>query len=118
MRHRVHTWAAAAAAAVAIVAVVATVATGRAARAPGDEIEVAALNFELASVVRLDQLRQGFEFDVHAACTATNASQFSCRVDAIKPGYPVNSWDETVTCGPPGDGSTYRCATESGYVLQ
>jgi hypothetical protein len=114
MRHRAHRWAA-----VALTAIVAAAATGCGARTGGDGIDVASLDFELASVVRLDKLGQGFEFDVHAACAPTSdAFHFLCRVDAIKPNQPVNSWDETVTCGPPGDASTYRCATDSGYVLQ
>ena len=111
--HRAHSLAAVAAA-----LLVAAVTTGCGAQATGGTVDVKALNYELASVIRLDKLAQGFIFDVHVQCDPTDASHLSCQVDALKPGYPDNSWNETVTCRPPRDPADYRCVTDSGYVLQ
>jgi hypothetical protein len=82
-------------------------------------IDVAALEFELATVTRLQQLSLGSELDMRASCTPSGSElQFSCRVDATSHGTPVNAWTVSVSCRPPGKTEKPRCTSDSGYALQ
>jgi hypothetical protein len=86
----------------------------------GGRIDVPALEQELATVIRLEKLGQGTEFDIAVSCSNPPADglQFSCRVDQATHGQVVNSWTDVVTCRAPGDAVAQRCVSESGYALQ
>jgi hypothetical protein len=101
-----------------VVAVLAC-ATGCGSSSGDGPIDVPALEVELATVMRLQQLSVGSELDVKASCVpAGSDSSFSCRLDASSRGTPVNSWTIAVACRPPGEGDVPRCTSENGYALQ
>jgi hypothetical protein len=85
----------------------------------GGPIDVPALEYELTTVTRLQQLSVGSELEVHASCAPAGSElQFSCRVDATSHGTPVNAWTIAVSCRPPGEAAGPRCTSDNGYALQ
>lgn len=87
--------------------------------APG-EISPARLNGELASIIYLQKLAQGFDFHVHVVCQPNQGDllHFACGVEATTAGRPPVFWTEFVTCAGPGEARAQRCQTASGYSLQ
>ncbi len=106
----------------AVILAVFVVAVSACGRSSGNgEIDVAALQRELARVVRLELTSALFlERDVRVACTPSEEGdlRFSCRVDATNPLKPTQSWTEIVTCREPDGPDTPRCFSESGDALQ
>lgn len=106
----------------AVVLAVLAVAVSACGRSSGDgEIDVAALQRELARVVRLELTSALFyERDVQVACSPSDADglHFSCRVDVTNPTEPTQSWTEEVACREPGGRDAPRCFSESGDALQ
>jgi hypothetical protein len=82
------------------------------------QIDVAGLEQQLARMIHLQKLEQGFDFDVAVACLpGGDELHFSCRVDATRPNKPVNAWNVLVSCEPPGRGG-HRCSSDYGDALQ
>ena len=89
--------------------------------ASDDTIDAARMNEQLARIVFQIKLAQGFDFPrIHVTCEGASSDglHFTCHVAAKRPRWPLNEWDETVSCQPPGDTDTPRCTTNSGYALQ
>jgi hypothetical protein len=88
--------------------------------AGGGPVDVHGLEVELATVLRLERIGQGTEFDVAVSCSNPQADglHFSCHVDAVAHGRVASSWTDAVTCRPPGVGVAQRCVSASGYALQ
>jgi hypothetical protein len=86
----------------------------------GGAVDIPGLEQELATVIRLEKLGQGTEFDIAVSCSNPQADglHYSCRVDQASHGTVVNSWIDPVTCRAPGDGVAQRCVSASGYALQ
>jgi hypothetical protein len=100
--------------------VCASFAVGCGASSNGGQIDVAGLQEELATVIHLEKLAQGFDFTVKVSCVPSGSDglQFACRVDAATPKRPTQSWTAVVTCRPPGGDNTQRCLSDTGEALQ
>jgi hypothetical protein len=98
----------------------ASLAAGCGASSNGGQIDVPGLQHELATVIHLEKLVQGFDFTVNVSClpSASGDLQFACRVDAATPNRPTLSWTVMVTCHPPGTQSVQRCVSDTGEALQ
>lgn len=94
--------------------------TGSGSGAASGEISTTRLNQELASVLYLEKLSQGFDFKVKVVCQPNEGDlvHFACGVQATTAGRPAVFWTEFVTCANPGDAKAQRCETSSGYSLQ
>jgi len=98
----------------------ASLAAGCGASSSGGQIDVPGLQHELATVIHLEKLVQGFDFSVDVSCvpSASGDLQFACRVDAATPNRPTLSWTVMVTCHPPGTDGAQRCVSDTGDALQ
>lgn len=83
------------------------------------QIDVPRLQQELARVIHLEKLAQGFDFTVDVSCSpsANDGLHFDCHVDLARANNPTQSATVIVTCRPPG-AEAQRCVSDTGDALQ
>lgn len=82
-------------------------------------VSVPRINKELATQIHLQKLADGRDFQVRVGCTAnpSDGLRLSCHVEVADGATAIDSFNEEVTCHPPG-GNLPRCLTDRGDALE